>query len=211
MHLSTGPESGTRACKLAAKADERLMHPAQTDWARPRSIIRSGEGHNPIGGPGCPGETISPLGTTQAPWRQPRALAHGAGRAPRMTAAIMSRTPQGQQEVSQVGQHLPWCRRVAHPWHARRVTEALRLRCKETVRGLRQHTECPQAVDVVLDAGQRVHTHAGDKKPFARRSVGWKGSCGHCRRIENCDQPPYFGPHTPRAFSRSQTEQKGMP
>ena len=78
-----------------------------------------------------------------------------------MTVAIMSDTPQGQHEVSQVGHHIPLCRRVAHPWHAIRGTEAMRLRFIEAVRGLRQHAACPQAADAVIEAPYRIAQRVG--------------------------------------------------
>ena len=65
----------------------------------------------------------------------------------------------------------PLCRRVAHPWHATRVTEAMRLRCIEAVRGLRHHAAYPQAADTVIDAA----TLTGYIRivPFQKHNLFW--------------------------------------
>jgi hypothetical protein len=59
------------------------------------------------------------------------------------------------------GNHLPLCCRVAHPWHAIRVTEAMRLRCIEAVRGPRHHAECPQAADAVIEVSRDIVARDG--------------------------------------------------
>ncbi len=50
---------------------------------------------------------------------------------------------------------LPLCRLVAHPWHAIRVTETMRLRSIQGVRGTRPHAEDPHGADAVIAAEQR--------------------------------------------------------
>ena len=46
---------------------------------------------------------------------------------------------------------LPLCCLVAHPWHAIRGTEAMRLRSVQGMRGIRPLAENPHGADAVIE------------------------------------------------------------
>jgi hypothetical protein len=103
---------------------------------------------------------------------------------PGKTRGGQGRAPPWRRKHRPVRPRLPLCRLVAHPWHAIRVTEAMRLRALQDVRGLRAQAETPHGADAVIAAP--TARRARDEHRLRAGEICRQQHAGLVRRREQC-------------------------